>query len=704
VARLAINISKVIKNIKKAAVRLYIYIVLLVMLFIVLVGTILTLRISFKQVTAQYELNIQRSLQRIEYEIDSLDGRIILANIGIKAPDSRGIPFFDIPLEYMSVIPGHVGDIKPLLGCSYSSPAGNKASACAGVLRNKLLGSVAYIRGTFSSATDLVSPEKVEVPTSGHHFLITIYARNKEEKYIVILDPIQRTTNPQLPYLSPAWSLTGFKIEQSSLRKYSRDPQIKGRVLKTSLDKNSFQYEFIFQIPMVAFSNDVVLANQDHNFHSWPPNDLKEARLGLRLMAPKITNLEDPLLDSSSFQSESNFSFSQMQNYILPNERIMFSTPKGDQIAFTRNTENHTDSNSGYILKLINSWADILIKATVPSSDITRTVNLSDGSIISIKGDASSVLSGWKEAARSSIAFSFVLMLLLFVALFILRGRVLSPLYRVRRNTLHLKERLIDGEDIKLPFSIKESDDEFGVLWGSILELYKSLISFRKTTIERTKAERNLLKAIGHEIRSPLQNLLLRHNDSDDLDKKDLKRMSFAIKNLFDPYVGDDESTKDFIAMPQDIFSATAGGISTEDVSEFLRNAADSSVRNVSFIGKNESLTVLANGDMLESVLTAIINNADDFRDEGSYIYLDAYAEEDYVVIVIRNEGPGIPSDFIDDIFVYGVSTRNNADQNEHLGQGLNLAMSYVNNMNGTIVARNVDGGVEFEIRLIKAT
>lgn len=700
-ARLAVNFPRLADNIKKAAVRIYIYGVLTIILLVVIIGTALTLRLGFKQVAIQYESNIERNLQRIEYEFNSLDGRISLANINTPAPNSEGIPIFIIPLEYMSIIPGHVEDIKPLLGCSYSSQSYTER-ACAGILKNKSLGSIVYIRGKFSSSKGIISPEKIEIPTSGHHFVITISARNKEENYIITFDPVQRTTNSSLSYLSPAWSLTGFKAGSSSLTEYSREAQIKGRVLKTSLEEDSSQYEFIFQVPAYIFSEDIILSSKDSGY-TWPPKDIKNARLRIKLIEPNANNIDKPLLDSALFKSEPDFSFNQMKNYILPGEKLIFSTPNGENNVTHDIATSYAAPASGYLMESFNHLSDILIKISIPSDTIIKKITLLDGTIISLRGDASSVLSEWREAARSNIAFSLILIILLLLSLIILWGLVLNPLYRVRRNTLHMKERLNDGGEIKLPFKINESASEVGVLWSSILGLHQTLTSFRNITIERTKKERDLLKAIGHEIRSPLQNLVLRHTKSDDPDTRDLRRISFAVQNLFSTYNSGSENIDNFIRTPKDIFSRTSENISIEDVSEFLRNATESSIKNITFNGCNDSLTVFANGDMLEAVLTAIISNANDFRTEGSKIDLNAYVEKEEVVITIRNYGPTIPTELMDEIFEYGVSIRDTKTPGEHLGQGLNLAKSYITNMSGSITARNIDGGVEFEIRLIKA-
>ncbi|MCE1008384.1 hypothetical protein [Pseudomonas monteilii] len=142
-----LDFNRLKDNISKASIRIYVVGVLVVMFVVVLVGTIVALRLSFGSVVEQYDSSVKRNLQRVAYEFDSLDGRVNLSNFDAPKPDNSGIPLYKIPLEYINVMPGHVEDVKPLLGCSYAGMDAPQNRVCAGVLTNKALGAIAYVRG-----------------------------------------------------------------------------------------------------------------------------------------------------------------------------------------------------------------------------------------------------------------------------------------------------------------------------------------------------------------------------------------------------------------------------------------------------------------------------------------------------------------------------------------------------------------------------
>lgn len=197
-----LDFNRLKDNISKASIRIYVVGVLVVMFVVVLVGTIVALRLSFGSVVEQYDSSVKRNLQRVAYEFDSLDGRVNLSNFDAPKPDNSGIPLYKIPLEYINVMPGHVEDVKPLLGCSYAGMDAPQNRVCAGVLTNKALGAIAYVRGRFEKINDLVSPRYIDDPRTGDYFLVTLSARGTISQFIVTFDSVKRVGDTLTPYLS----------------------------------------------------------------------------------------------------------------------------------------------------------------------------------------------------------------------------------------------------------------------------------------------------------------------------------------------------------------------------------------------------------------------------------------------------------------------------------------------------------------------
>lgn len=697
-----LDLSKLKNNISKASIRIYIIGVLVAVFVVVLVGTIVALRLSFGSVAQQYESSVKRNLQRVAYEFDTLDGRINLSNFEAPKPDNTGIPFYRLPLEYLNVMPGHVEDVKPLLGCSFAGINAPQNRVCAGVLENKALGAIAYVRGGFDKFGDLVSPRYIDDPRTGDYFLVTVSARGVASQFIVTFDPIKRVGDSVAPYLSPAWSLTGFKIGSSTGRAYSREPQIKGRALKVSSQGASNRFEFIFQLPVYAFADDAFEANQpDGQTAVWPPEDLSEARIDVKLIGNDATGESSIVMDTTLSEPNTVFSFERMSNYLTPGEILVFTPVNSNtQISVRHAASENTGSARVFPFNVVDRLTDFFIKIIVPAIKIDELARLPDGSTVAIRGDASSVLGGWRIAAQSIIMLSSLLIVLLFISYVILRVFVLTPLYRVRRNTLHMKERFNVLHEYRLPFPIKESQSEVGVLWRNISELHEALMAYGRSALERSKREHHFLRAIGHEIRSPLQDLMLRHNDDADPSTRYVRRISFAVKYLYGASLGQETSDNFIFKSPQEAMNSLSGDITKENITEYLMNAAESMTAGIKYVGSDSALYVMVDADMLESVLTAIISNAQDFRTLDTDIIVDGYLEQGDAVITIKNNGPHIANDPIEEIFEYGVSVRDGAGEGDHLGQGLYMAKTFISRLSGSLTARNLGDGVCFEIRL----
>lgn len=702
-AGVAIDLARLRLNLAKAKIRISIYGAVFLIFVVVSVGTKFTLDLSFNSIASQYEAHIDRTLERIAYEYDSLDGRISLLNISAPSAGAQGIPPYVLPIEYVSVTPGHADDLKALPSCSYSLDSSGRNRVCVGVLNNKELGAIAYIRGSFSTSDTLVSPRYLDNPATGHRFVVSISSRGRVDDYTITFDPLLRNLKAPVPYLSEAWSLTGFKTGMSKKLAYAREPEIRGRVLKAERSGGSLgDYEFIFQVPLSSFLDDAYLANKVLS-RPWPPEDIYETRITVSLHRPGA-GAEEKIFDSTQFQSDPIFSLDNARRYLSRGEQLSFQSKSGEVYSVRPDATGYAESEKGVLQEFYAKATNWLINFLVSSPVVTKDSSIDDGATISIQGDASSVLTGWREAAGASIAFAFALFALLIAVLVYLQIFILSPLYKVRKNTLFMREKFSDKDRRDPPYSISSSSSksEIGVLWENIQELHQALTSANEISTEKANRERELMLSLGHEIRSPLQSLISRHPDAMDADRRDIDRISFALETLSGAYAESDVGGGGLKRHPKDIFASLPANTASENVTEYLMNAAESHhIGGIVYIGSHDSVYALANGDMLESVLDAVINNANDFRNPGTHIVLSVGVEDAHVSITVANQGPPIPENKLEEIFNYGVSLR--AGSGNNLGQGLNMVRSYVASMQGKVSALNVGNGVEFRIRLLKA-
>ncbi len=100
----------------------------------------------------------------------------------------------------------------------------------------------------------------------------------------------------------------------------------------------------------------------------------------------------------------------------------------------------------------------------------------------------------------------------------------------------------------------------------------------------------------------------------------------------------------------------------------------------------------------LIQVFINILLNAIDASPEGGVIYINNELKGRYVIINIKDEGPGIPSEILDRIFEPFFTTKSGRG-----GTGLGLAVSYalIKNHKGEINVETIpDGGTTFRIKL----
>ncbi|MGZ9669932.1 sensor histidine kinase [Pseudomonas sp. GNP014] len=700
-AGIVFDLARLRLNLAKAKIRISIYGAVFLIFVVVSVGTKFALDLSFNSIASQYEAHVVRTIERIAYEYDSLDGRVSLLNISAPSAGAQGIPPYILPIEYVSVTPGHADELKALPSCSYSLDSSSRNRVCVGVLNNKEPGAIAYIRGSFSTSDTLVSPRYVDNPETGHRFVVSISSRGRGDDYTITFDPLLRNLKAPVPYLSEAWSLTGFKTGKSKNLAYAREPEIRGRVLKTANSGDSSgDFEFIFQIPLPSFLDDAYLANKDSS-RPWPPEDIYETRVTVSLHRPGA-GAKEKIFDSTKFQPDPIFSLDNARRYLSRGEQLSFKSKTGEVYSVRSAATGYAEAEKGMFQELYAKVTNWLINFLVSSPVVTKESVIDGGAAVSIQGDASSVLTGWREAAGASIAFAFVLFALLVAVLVYLQIFILSPLYKVRKNTLFMREKFNEKDRTDPPYSISSSKSEIGVLWENIQELHQALTSANEVSTEKANRERELMLSLGHEIRSPLQSLISRHPDARDADRRDIDRISFALETLSGAYADSDVGDAGLKRHPKDIFASLPANTTSENITEYLVNASESHhIGEIVYDGSGDSVYALANGDMLESVLDAVINNANDFRVPGTPIVLSVGVENAHVSITVANQGPPIPENKLEEIFNYGVSLRTGPGNN--LGQGLNMVRSYVVSMQGKISALNVENGVEFRIRLLKA-
>src|SRR5260370_19585697 len=106
---------------------------------------------------------------------------------------------------------------------------------------------------------------------------------------------------------------------------------------------------------------------------------------------------------------------------------------------------------------------------------------------------------------------------------------------------------------------------------------------------------------------------------------------------------------------------------------------------------------VMAYGSELNQVWTNIIDNAADAMKEKGKLLVRAVRENDYVLVEIADDGPGIPPEVQSRIFEPFFTTKG---VGEGTGLGLDVVHRIVRKMRGLFTLNSVPGDTRFQVRL----
>lgn len=199
------------------------------------------------------------------------------------------------------------------------------------------------------------------------------------------------------------------------------------------------------------------------------------------------------------------------------------------------------------------------------------------------------------------------------------------------------------------------------------------------------QARHAVLEALGHEIREPLQSLILKAEKEGRISPQ-LLRMQHAISTLYNA---------------TDLLSAVDKGkavLSREDLCLVLKDfCAGHGDDEIELNVPTSEVIAMVDTFWLEPALENIVNNAMRHKKRDSRIKITLIKKVRSVQIEIYNEGNFINSDRLEAIFEYGTSSKDNSEQR---GIGLFMARLYMLAMYGSIKAINRENGVVMILEL----
>jgi signal transduction histidine kinase len=651
-----------------------------------------------------YQINFRKTRDEMSATLRHPAGQLALLNPSSTAAGSGGLRPLLLPFSALDFDDQYkVQQAVALSGCLMQY--GSKGSLCAGIGNNPWAGGFIYVAGTFNSGLLVPHQRGDQVLDEAHRLVLKVTLRGQTYEWVAPFEQTLSNANAKdRSGVGMHGRLTGFAAQDAG-RKHARPAKdFRGWIWQNpsctttpdGADSHTAEQDcarsafFSVRLPVAVLQDALFSKNRP----VWPPADLDQIRVSISVRAPGDGAA---LLDSDTDAGAPVFSLADLRPMLLPGETLRIGKAGSAQEPYSLVGASGPEDGSWHLLTSLIRRLPVDEYDIPMESSETIATPLGDYDM-TLKGDVRSV-SKTLSAVASRVGWFVGAMLLALVAawLVIEIGIIRRITILTRRADKVAKRVKADGELSQLDLSDLRGEDELGVLASCLHDLLRRVNEDVERETIRTEQERDMWHAVGHEIMSPLQSLMVLHGGDDDQSRRYVNRMQQAIRVLYGS------------ASPSEAFQSTKLQVGETDISAFLREVADNApcvgIERVTFSGPGTPVMVRAEAYALEDVITHVLRNADRHRRPGSKIGILLAATETTATITIHNQGSAIAAELIDKIFEYGVSGAEEEEEGEmadgtRRGQGLFVAKTYMAKMGGTIAAHNTRGGVSFILSL----
>lgn len=570
-----------------------------------------------------------------------------------------------------------------MAGCSRQYPGG--AGLCAAVGSNAYAGGFIYLVANLD-APPLVSRQRGALALDDLHRVRVSLRRNGVEQHWLAPVEALDTQRGQLP---------GFAVDTADAATLPRRARplrdFRGWVWRegpclAGSEPCVRRTTISIRLPVEAFREALFRPGGPQ----WPPADLPRTGLRLALLGPQGA----VLFDSATPGAQPPLTLAKLAGALAPGETLKLT--RGEHIvALLQGAEDTTAQPSPWLTALIQHLPAPATPRTLQAQD---TVTTPAGRFeVTLTGDLRG-LDRSLSASAARLAWPVGAMLAAIgLAWLIIEIGLIRRVAALTKRAAALSHQLQTPgrfELATLDVAGLRGRDELGILAGSLADLLQHARDSLRREQLRAEREHDQWHAVGHEIMSPLQSLMLLHASDADPSRRYVQRMQQAVKVLYGQ------------ASPSEALAAATLANARLDLDAFLRGVADNAayagIAAVGYAPAGEPVWVQADEYPLEDALTHVLSNADRHRVAGTAITLVLRVENELATVDVHNQGAPIADDQLLRIFDYGVSDAQPQD-GARRGQGLFVAKTYLAKMGGSIAARNVADGVVFEIRLRRA-
>lgn len=424
----------------------------------------------------------------------------------------------------------------------------------------------------------------------------------------------------------------------------------------------------------------------------WPPSDLDQIRVHVEAWAPPPAGKR---FDSDQGNVTVPFALGELSGLLLPGESLQIRRLGSPErvVASLRGA-----GGDGVAAPWLERWLRRLPLGEFGAPlAANETVTTALGSYrVELTGDVRGLNKALAVVATRMSWFVGAMLGAILLAWVVIELGLIRRITALDRRAREVRNDVRGGAEVLASrFDDLRGKDELGNLGHALHDLLQRVNDDARRERVRVEQEKNQWQAVGHEIMSPLQSLMVLHGDSTDPSHRYVQRMQQAVRVLYGH------------ASPSDAFQGTQAAVSALDLNAFLlqvvQNAPAIGIERVVYTPASAAIWVLADEFLLEDVITHVLQNAQRYRVPDSDISMRVSVVAEAAQLAIHDVGPYIAEDRLTRIFEYGETDASSSPQSSQRGQGLYVARTYMAKMGGNISAQNDDRGVEFVLTLATA-
>jgi len=291
------------------------------------------------------------------------------------------------------------------------------------------------------------------------------------------------------------------------------------------------------------------------------------------------------------------------------------------------------------------------------------------------------------------------------------RNYLVSSFKQLHANLLHLtwQSQQIAKGDYNQEVSFM---GDFSIAFNSMTQSLKDkkkldekLILYSKELEFANHTKDKLFSIISHDLKSPFNSILgfadLLYNQYDDFTDEEKKKFILAIK----------ESSKSTYALVEKLFAwslSQGEGIKAYPQKINLKEITDNKLNLLKNIAATKDISLInriapdtfafADFEMISTVILNLLNNALKFTHKRGDIFIDNCLKDGFVQISVMDNGVGIPSSKIENLFkVNGTYSTLGTSNEKGTGLGLIICKDFVENNSGKIWVDSIlDKGSKF--------